>query len=546
MEIALLRRAKVHLSKGYGTTEYAAIQQAELGKFLDEVRYLIRGSGQEVLRIAEQVYHDTYQRIRTRQTVGADLTEPGLQDQTRTAIEQYVLGLLAAAVLSAQSDYNTAVNRVTHGIDLDATLQALADERLASVGQYGFPEAMQYYTDQVSVETQVQANKDAIRFNQFLIVSIVFGSCPLCTPWEGRLLSRTTDNSGNPTLDDALAQGLWHRHCRHEVYPADEGIPEEVKRYIGFTPEQQAQYRAASEERRAYEAEVNRIKAEIRKFERQAAVITNPARAQVRQGWWERQLAFTERHRDDQLWRIGRIRDGDYTEVERQLRALSVTDPAAASFDPSNWQTELRQMSVRDWNQVLRSTQEVYDRLPEGTPHLAYISVVGGRGPETLNATTMTVRGHHGAEVSITYGSHVREVLSPRQLQRGPEWIASNVGMQVSPQQVRDTLRSHASGLYNVHSIHTVTTRPMTNSVEMVANHELGHYVHSNFRDEIDFPLLHGKSAREVMQAHNVSLRSQQGWEECVAENFALYIDGKGNEVAPDLRAIFERLVHLR
>jgi hypothetical protein len=40
------------------------------------------------------------------------------------------------------------------------------------------------------------------------------GSCPLCSPWLGRLLSLTGTTDGYPTVDEAKAAGWRHPNCR--------------------------------------------------------------------------------------------------------------------------------------------------------------------------------------------------------------------------------------------------------------------------------------------------------------------------------------------
>jgi hypothetical protein len=55
-------------------------------------------------------------------------------------------------------------------------------------------------------------------------VSMHFGACDLCTPWEGRILSlkgATTEFRGMdvPLLSTARKEGLFHPNCRHRILP---------------------------------------------------------------------------------------------------------------------------------------------------------------------------------------------------------------------------------------------------------------------------------------------------------------------------------------
>lgn len=48
-------------------------------------------------------------------------------------------------------------------------------------------------------------------------VSAHAGSCPLCEPWQGQILSATGRTPAYESLDNAMAMGLFHPNCRHTV-----------------------------------------------------------------------------------------------------------------------------------------------------------------------------------------------------------------------------------------------------------------------------------------------------------------------------------------
>lgn len=50
--------------------------------------------------------------------------------------------------------------------------------------------------------------------------------CPLCRPWEGRILSLTGETKGYPTTAEAEAEGLMHPNCRHRYLPYRKAIAE--------------------------------------------------------------------------------------------------------------------------------------------------------------------------------------------------------------------------------------------------------------------------------------------------------------------------------
>lgn len=62
---------------------------------------------------------------------------------------------------------------------------------------------------------QGTANRLTEYGHDLVIVSYHPGACPLCVPWENKVLSITGKAEGYPTLDEAKAAGLFHPNCRH-------------------------------------------------------------------------------------------------------------------------------------------------------------------------------------------------------------------------------------------------------------------------------------------------------------------------------------------
>lgn len=50
------------------------------------------------------------------------------------------------------------------------------------------------------------------------------GSCPLCRPWQGRILSISGSSNDYPSVDAARAGGLFHPNCRHRLGLYVEGL----------------------------------------------------------------------------------------------------------------------------------------------------------------------------------------------------------------------------------------------------------------------------------------------------------------------------------
>lgn len=65
----------------------------------------------------------------------------------------------------------------------------------------------------------IQGHIDRLQANGYdlVIVSDSPDECPLCRPWEGRVLSLSGATPGYPTLAEAQGSGLFHANCTHTV-----------------------------------------------------------------------------------------------------------------------------------------------------------------------------------------------------------------------------------------------------------------------------------------------------------------------------------------
>lgn len=83
--------------------------------------------------------------------------------------------------------------------------------------------------------------------------------CPLCFPWQNRVLCIIPDGV-HPSMDDARAAGLWHPNCRHTVIAVTSHtkLPEPRE----WTPAMQDAY-DASQRQRALERGIRHAKQEL-------------------------------------------------------------------------------------------------------------------------------------------------------------------------------------------------------------------------------------------------------------------------------------------
>ena len=129
-------------------------------------------------------------------------------------------------------------------------------EQLAERGVTGFRDRtgkmwnMRTYTEMVARTTTMEAhlqgtaNRLVEQDHDLIKVSTHIGACPLCVPWQGKVLSITGRTKGYPTLEEAKAAGLFHPNCRH-AYGLYIDLDKEIKEFereLDLTPEEEENY----------------------------------------------------------------------------------------------------------------------------------------------------------------------------------------------------------------------------------------------------------------------------------------------------------------
>lgn len=120
--------------------------------------------------------------------------------------------------------------------------------------------------------------------------------CPLCLPWQGKVLSVLPDGRADATLAEATAAGLFHPRCRHVLVgfiPGVTVIPEPH----AWTAEDAARY-AESQYQRRLEREIRAAKREL------AAAFTPELRSRAQFGLRRAQARMREF-----IARSGRVRN---------------------------------------------------------------------------------------------------------------------------------------------------------------------------------------------------------------------------------------------
>jgi hypothetical protein len=142
--------------------------------------------------------------------------------------------------------------------------------------------------------TAVQASLN--RFFQsgytLVIVSSHFRACPLCVPYEGKILS-IDKHPVYESIDDATTQGLFHPRCAHDVSAWFEEITPKKTRVANGEQGLIDKYGYNEAQRISYNAQLRQreIERNIRKYKRRLSVSLDPvsqARANQKIKEWQK------------------------------------------------------------------------------------------------------------------------------------------------------------------------------------------------------------------------------------------------------------------
>lgn len=122
------------------------------------------------------------------------------------------------------------VRRTIKGILQEEGLSALVDKsgRKWSPDRYA---DMLFRTKVVEARNMGLANRMVENGYDLVQVSAHIGTCPICAPWEGKILSITGDSRGYPRLQTATEAGLFHPNCRHAINTLVPSVARKTKAY---------------------------------------------------------------------------------------------------------------------------------------------------------------------------------------------------------------------------------------------------------------------------------------------------------------------------
>lgn len=107
--------------------------------------------------------------------------------------------------------------------------------------RWSFEAYSKMLTRTMLVRTANQGMTNRLQQNGYDLVQVSdhLDECPLCRPWEGKILSLSGNHPKYPVVDKARDGGLFHPNCRHRLLPYHEKLAEistvwnvEKQRYI--------------------------------------------------------------------------------------------------------------------------------------------------------------------------------------------------------------------------------------------------------------------------------------------------------------------------
>ena len=321
-ERIVMEKVARRVARGIDEEGYYERKLAELQALRREVEAEIRRL-QRAEREVERIVADAYEKgsqaaiVDLRKVAQADTLRTAFTATNQRAIEALVrtaIGNLRATHLrilrQAEDVYRqviaeTAAPQVLTGALTRREAVQLALNRFADMGITGFVDragrtwTIESYAEMATRtaagQAAVQGHIDRLIDNDrdLVIVSDAPEECPLCAPWEGRVLSLTGRTPGYPTVDQARAAGLFHPNCRHSLGAYIPGLTQPMRQTRdaeGYQERVQQRY----------------MERQIRKWKlRESVAITEDAkreaRAKVRE-WQRRMREFVAEHNRKRLY----------------------------------------------------------------------------------------------------------------------------------------------------------------------------------------------------------------------------------------------------
>ncbi len=290
--------------------DWAAIKQAEISKVKSKLEKTVANLDKKMPEVAADTTKKAY--VTGQKGIEADLkkldrpikTGFGMIDEQKVVVlTKQLSGTLGETHLritrQALDEYRSIIGKASQMVELGVETRQQATQRalneFADKGITGFIDkagrswSLRSYAEMATRSTTGQAAIEGaiqrLRDNDYdlVIVSFHADSCPLCEPWEGKILSISGKSDQYPALDEAIAEGLFHPNCGHSLGAYIPGLTEKpTKEQVGKGDFEEAQ------EQRKLERDIRRWK------QRQAVAITDEEKKKAASKVREKQAKLRE------------------------------------------------------------------------------------------------------------------------------------------------------------------------------------------------------------------------------------------------------------
>jgi hypothetical protein len=279
-EVSILSRmAKLLISGPDNVDHWTTKKLADIRRNMAQIEGILKqldgGVSEEALQAITNAYINGYQAAATSAasagitTTGATVTaisQVGAMNLSAVnALASAAAGNLSATHLpilrSANDVYRRAIfetaSLVSTGTMTRKQATQAALNKMADAGLSGFVDAkgrkwdMASYAEMSIRSAVVQASVDGHvkQLSEYgrnlVIVSEHTRECPLCRPWEGKVLCTDGSDPKYPTLAAARTGGLFHPNCGHTISIYIDGvteIPKNTEDPIGYAAQQKQRY----------------------------------------------------------------------------------------------------------------------------------------------------------------------------------------------------------------------------------------------------------------------------------------------------------------
>jgi hypothetical protein len=204
----------------------------DMSKFADEVltEYYKAGAGDAIIQLknidAEIQVASGFNKLHRDAIVALVDDTVAAFSESLTGVKRSAFRLLGEAVRSklqqeialgvVTGDALRKIRQNIKGVLQEEGLAAMVDKRGRSWALDAYSE-MVFRTKAIEARNMGLANRMSENGYDLVQVSSHFGSCDLCAPWQGEILSTTGQTTGYPSLNDAMSDGLFHPNCRHAI-----------------------------------------------------------------------------------------------------------------------------------------------------------------------------------------------------------------------------------------------------------------------------------------------------------------------------------------